>query len=210
MTDKKFEITGKCNLNCEACYNKKMLEKLQDIPVENLLKNIKRTDVIYIGGGEPMLYPQIQELSEKLFNISQEIVISTNGIIYKPILKEIQIQASLWTLNPELYNTLLGGTKKQFKSSMKNINQYINNGNPVLLNMPVYSKNINEIESISDYAKSMGVKLRISPIFPSNGFSCTKDLEKKIEDEVFKLKLKGREIIYSKHKIPVQRYFLID
>ena len=92
MNYKKFEITQKCNLKCEVCYNKNLMKRLKEISVENILKNVSPNDVVFIGGGEPMLHPNIKEISNKLINFPTEVVISTNGLIYKEIPKQIQMQ----------------------------------------------------------------------------------------------------------------------
>jgi len=207
MTTKQFEITGKCNLHCETCFNWELMKQLKNIEVENVLKKVSEGDVVYIGGGEPMSHPKVQELVEKLVEIPSEAVITTNGTIYKKMPKQAQIQISVWTLNLGLYNKIQRRTEKQLDKLKENISKYLSDGNPVLINMPVYEQNFNEINSVSDYANSLNLPLRINPIFSANGFSVDSDLEKKIENSVFKLKLQGRNIIYSKNKMPVERFY---
>ena len=208
MRTKKFEITGKCNLSCEACYNKNMLKSLRDIDIKDILERISEGNTVYIGGGEPMIHPKIQEITQRLVEIPTEVVISTNGIIYKKMPLETQIQISVWTLNQRLYKEILNGTERQFLESDENTGRYISDGNSVFLNMPVYKKNFMEIDDISDYADSLSIPLRINLIFPVNGFSVDSNLERKIENSVLKLKLSGRNIIYSgKKKQIVERFY---
>jgi len=208
MAYKQFEITGKCNLNCETCFNQDLIKHLKDIEIENVLKKVSKGDVVYIGGGEPMIYLRIEELAKRLVEVPAEVVISTNGTIYRRMPKQAQIQVSVWTLNPELYKKILRGTERQLMEVKENILKYISDENPVLLNMPVYERNFREIISVSDYAYLLKTPLRINPIFPANGFLNSSDLEKRIEDSVFQLKLSGRNIIYSKTKQPVERFYL--
>lgn len=184
------------------------MESFKDVPVESILSQVSQDDVVYLGGGEPMLHLQIERLVEKLIEIPSRVVVSTNGIIYRKMPQETQLQISVWTLNPELYKEITKGSEKQLEKVRGNIRRYVSDGNPVILNMPVYEKNISEINSVSDHAHLLSVPLRINSIFPANGFSNSPDLERRIEDCVFDLKLKGREIIYSRIKPQVQRYFL--
>ncbi|MEM4325925.1 MAG: radical SAM protein [Candidatus Pacearchaeota archaeon] len=207
MAYKQFEITGKCNLGCEVCYNKELMKYFKNIEVGAVLQNVSRGDVVYLGGGEPMLHKNIEEIVQGIIDIGAEVVISTNGTIYKKIPKEAQIQVSLWTLEPNLYKKILNGTGRQLENVLNNVKRYISDGNTLFINMPVYEANLSEIKSVSDYADSLGVPLRINPIFPANGFSNSPDLEKKIENSVLALRLKGRNIIYHRNKQPVERFY---
>src|SRR3989338_3451684 len=125
MTTKQFEITGKCNLHCETCFNWELMKQLKNIEVENVLKKVSEGDVVYIGGGEPMSHPKVQELVEKLVEIPSEAVITTNGTIYKKMPKHAQIQISVWTLNLGLYNKIQRRTEKQLDKLKENISKYL-------------------------------------------------------------------------------------
>ena len=139
MACKQFEITGKCNLSCRACYNKDLMESLGDIEIKSVLKHVFAGDVVYLGGGEPMIHPGIQELVEKLVNIPTEVVIATNAILYKKMPQQAQIQISVWTLNPSLFNQILGGTGRQLRKVKKNIGLYSRKN-------IIYSKNKQPVE----------------------------------------------------------------
>ena len=139
MACKQFEITGKCNLSCRACYNKYLMESLGDIEIKSVLKHVSAGDIVYLGGGEPMIHPGIQKLVEKLVNIPTEVVIATNAILYKKMPQQAQIQISVWTLNPSLFNQILGGTGRQLRKVKKNIGLYSRKN-------IIYSKNKQPVE----------------------------------------------------------------
>ncbi|MEA3378363.1 MAG: radical SAM protein [Nanoarchaeota archaeon] len=207
MNVKKFVLTGKCNLKCEACFNKNFMKNLKDISLEEILFNVQPGDDVYLSGGEPMLYPLIADLSKKLLDVPVEVVISTNGIIYRKISKGVQMQVSLWTTDYHLYHKITKGTKKQLEKVKENIPKYLQDGHTIFINMPIYEKNLNEINKVSDYANQLNIPLRVNPIYPANGFKVDNVMLNQIEDSVFKLKLLGRDIIYSKTKQKVQRHF---
>ncbi|MFN3528205.1 MAG: radical SAM protein [Candidatus Altarchaeaceae archaeon] len=77
MKRKQIEITGRCNLRCEFCYNQEYLGKWLDIKQEEILKIAGEGNLIYIGGGEPLLYPNIENLIEELLKKDNKVVIST-------------------------------------------------------------------------------------------------------------------------------------
>jgi len=111
MTRKKFEITSECNLRCEACYNSGF--DFAQSQIEFILQKVNPGDKVYIGGGEPMMHPEISELSQRLIDVPTEVLISTNGTIYKQIPKEVGMQVSMWTLDPNNYQKITNGTPVQ-------------------------------------------------------------------------------------------------
>ena len=62
-------ITNDCNLNCEKCYYRSENDPLQQLSLEKIRslfaewKNFRLTSIA-IGGGEPLLHPDIQEIVE--------------------------------------------------------------------------------------------------------------------------------------------------
>ena len=207
MAYKQFEITGKCNLRCEPCYNAELMKSLVDSNLDAILSKVSPGDTVYIGGGEPMLHPEIQQLAQRLTTIPSEVVIATNGTLYKPMPREVQIQVSVWTLNPVLYTEILGGNEKLLTKTRQTIRQYLRDGNPLFLNLPVYEKNVGEIKEVSAYASSLNIPLRVNKIFPANGIANRPDLQRRIEDIIFQLKCQGRDIRYAREKMPVQRFY---
>jgi len=207
MTVKQFEITGNCNLRCEFCYNHSLIRKISEIEEDVVIGNVSKGDVVFIGGGEPMLYKRIESLAKRLVDVPTEVVIATNGTIYKDMPPEVQVQVSLVTLNPVLYEEITQGNRGNIEIVKRNIEKFLDNGNPVLVNMPVYYRNVGEIRPVSDYCDRIRVPLRISPIYPANGLSVSKELTERIEKTTLDLKLQGRDIIYSRTKQPVRRYY---
>jgi len=207
MRIKKFDLTGKCSLQCEPCFNQDFMKDLKEISIESVLSNTNPNDIVYLSGGEPMAYSKLEELTKELLKLPSEIVISTNGINYRKLPKEIQMQVSIWTLNEDLYSEITKGNKNNLEKIKKNIGKFISDSHPVFLNMPVYKKNSEEIQNVSDYADKIKVPLRINPIYPSNGFSVNETMLRKIEDDIFRLQLSGRKIIYSGSKQKIKKYF---
>ena len=78
-----IELTNRCNLNCEYCYNSSSPFQNTFIPkdkLECIIKMFKgKTKEIQLIGGEPLLYPDIDEIISAFtehFNVS----LTTNGV----------------------------------------------------------------------------------------------------------------------------------
>lgn len=205
MTRKKFEITSECNLGCEVCYNRE--SDFAQSQIELILQSVNPGDHVYIGGGEPMMHPRITELSQRLIDVPTNVLISTNGIIYRQIPKEVGMQVSMWTLDSANYQRITNGAPAQLESVQQNLESYIAEGHFTVVNMPVYDRNVEDIESLSDYTDSLEVLLRVNPISPANGFSTDAELIKRIERTILDLKLQGRQIDYSRQKNAVATFY---
>ncbi len=79
-----LSITKKCNLNCRDCYykGKENPELIKKIVQDVASSNIK---AVAIGGGEPMLHPEIEHITNFLAESGKIVSITTNGTICKPL-----------------------------------------------------------------------------------------------------------------------------
>lgn len=77
-------FTTECNLNCEFCHNKHLLQpdSGKEITKEKLLAQIKNNSLvnsISITGGEPSLHPEIINLCKEIAKMNKYVSIDTNG-----------------------------------------------------------------------------------------------------------------------------------
>jgi hypothetical protein len=78
-----LEITRRCDLNCSYCYqtsdpsSDKTVNQVKN-ELEAILK-IRKTDTVFISGGEPLLHPELENIVSmvKAFNVKP--VLMTNG-----------------------------------------------------------------------------------------------------------------------------------
>ncbi|MFC1494173.1 radical SAM protein [Thermodesulfobacteriota bacterium] len=78
-----LEITRRCDLNCGYCYQSNDLSS--DKPISQIEKELKailhlrKTDSIFISGGEPLLHPDLEQIVKMVNSHSVKPVILTNG-----------------------------------------------------------------------------------------------------------------------------------
>lgn len=86
-------FTGKCNFDCEYCYNKKLFNiKNMDLKKDILPKLLSRKDfidTIVLSGGECTIEDDFDEIVDELYNNGFKIVVHTNGTMYDKISKNI-------------------------------------------------------------------------------------------------------------------------
>ena len=87
-----LEPLFKCNLACAGCgkiqYPAHILKKR--LTVEQCLRAVEEcgAPIVSIPGGEPLLYPEVEELVEELVKLKKYVYLCTNAILLKKKLEE--------------------------------------------------------------------------------------------------------------------------
>lgn len=99
-----IELTSQCNFRCRTCYNRSGLATPSFLPwklLKDLLDTIDTDTAIHCAGGEPLLYPHLEELLSYI-EVHPRISFSfiTNGSIpkilpYYKCLSNLKLQVSL-------------------------------------------------------------------------------------------------------------------
>ena len=85
-----FELTPRCNFRCPMCYVRLTSEETArrggELPVEEWLRLAEEakeagTTWLCITGGEPLLYPDFEELYRELAEMGFFITLQTNGYL---------------------------------------------------------------------------------------------------------------------------------
>jgi len=72
-----LQVTGRCNANCKTCYVQQNDEDFDITKLDELPDALEYA----IGGGEPLLYPHLKELIQKLKCKGKYVAVTTNGTI---------------------------------------------------------------------------------------------------------------------------------
>lgn len=160
-----------CNLKCKWCDEKFSLKPGTgyEISISDLLKKINSYDCknVIITGGEPLIYPDIVELTNELKKRDYHITIETNATIKR------KIKCDLISMSPKLSHSVpnnIGDARKYDKIRMNidAIKYYIKNHNYQIKFVIMYKKDLDEVEKvllqIGDYNRS---KILIMPLASS-------------------------------------------
>ncbi len=97
-------ITNECNLNCKKCHYRSSDDPKYQLSLEQLVplfhewKKYGLTSIA-IGGGEPLLHPQILKIVEQAKQMDFFIAVTTNGTIVKQV-KPHRVHISYDKLHP--------------------------------------------------------------------------------------------------------------
>lgn len=178
----RLSVTDRCNLRCQYCMPEEGIEKLshQDLlsleelktMVEELAKlGIKK---VRITGGEPLVRNGISALIRDIKSVEgiQEIAMTTNGILLKPMLKSLKeagldrVNISLDTLKPDKYAQMTRGGDLQ--AVFEAIEEAKSLGmSPIKINV-VLMKDFNddEIEDFVNLTRLEPIEVRFIELMP--------------------------------------------
>lgn len=176
-----MDITDKCNLRCNFCYNKDILNHgdfltpnaikdwYEKIDRRNKVNEAEKIYTAHIGGGEPLLHPCLEEILDFFYKMPmvKKIILSTNGTIWDKNLtywlrlcqnkNKITIQVSLPAIKN--YEGITGhNAANQVLSNIKKYRRICD----VQLNMPIYSQNLEDLQSILDFVYQVKLPIRVN------------------------------------------------
>jgi len=163
-------LTTRCNLNCPHCYVAKGSNAVSELPFSTVLGLIDALSEnggtsITLSGGEPLLYPRIQEVIDYARQ-RLSVRLLTNGVLldreWAQFLADgdVSVQISVDGSRPEVHDAIRG--KGTFTKSMQALAylQEAGLGDRVNLSTTVMSKNIDDLPNIISLAE----KHHVSPV----------------------------------------------
>lgn len=123
-----------CNLTCTGCGRiREYSTSLKDMmSLEDSLGSAKECDapMVSICGGEPLIYPKIEELVDGLLNQGRIVYICTNGMFMRKKMKDYLASTYSPALEPKLKELL--EAKLVTEKDLENIRKRKSDGRPVI------------------------------------------------------------------------------
>lgn len=185
--------TLRCSLSCEMCYMKNHYSNTLDIPFKyacDTLLDLKSsgTERVTFLGGEPTLYPHINELVFYAKKIQLPFIrLQTNGQFStsffdskSEILKYIDALSFSIDGHTEQLNNI-SRTGCNFDLLVQNIKKSVKSGIYTSVNITVTAYNIDYLMDIINYVSNMGVEIiYVNIVFSGGGAKGHEDLFKNL------------------------------
>ena len=178
-----FELSPVCNFACKMCYVRKTMHQIAQegkslIPWErwlDLARECREAGTLYLllTGGEPFLYPGFRELYTQLHQMGFLIYINSNGTMIDAETVQWLKQNAPCRVNITLYGTSretyqrICGHADGYDRAMDAIRMLKEAGIPVVINASMIPENADDLESIIQTGKSLGINTRVATyMFP--------------------------------------------
>ena len=194
-----------CQLNCKFCYFSTKRNNYKNFISINkwlkLIDELKNNSVIYLSilGGEPTLYPHIDEILQYVDKIKFKTTITTNGLDIKKstfdiICKSEYITPTISIQSLDEYNLKYMGVSSA--KIIKTIKEFIKNDKIPRLNSVIYKQSEKEIYEMIDFCADLGIEEYALNIYMPLGndlksnhdFNYYKELDYKVQEYISKKK----------------------
>lgn len=170
-----IEITNSCNMRCKHCMNWSVENSNEGFEKEKILKLIEElhennTEEIYISGGEPLLYPYIDDVILYANSLGIKVTLATNALEISNHLETIKKGVQLVSISldgiGETHDKFRGVTGA-FDNCVKMFKLLKENNVKTRISAMIWKENIKELEEMIFLAKSCGVsKVNLAFLIP--------------------------------------------
>ncbi len=168
------EITNRCNLACQHCFNFSGEKSVQELSLANLVDlfdqlQAMRITSIRISGGEPVLHPDFSAIVKAAVRRGLQVSINTNGL-YAPDVRQqiadLEIAFFLVSLDGlQIANDRVRG-KGVFDRIIKTVRWLRSLNRTVMLGVHLNRSNIADIEGLVALATGLRVDIKFAPLRP--------------------------------------------
>lgn len=178
-----IDITNRCNTNCIACWTYSPLLQKENKPPKSWFKEEIEIDAFeamiedlaqmgverirFTGGGEPLLYREIERAIRAVKKHNIILAITTNGIIlhkYIDLLKECRVEEialSLWSASDQSYKAVHPKAKEgefyRILESVRELRSGVFSPTVHILNV-INQLNYHEISKMGDLGRNLGAE----------------------------------------------------
>ncbi|MEK6905488.1 MAG: radical SAM protein [Nanoarchaeota archaeon] len=162
-----------CNLACEFCYSWDLEGQLSLSDIQRIVNENPQHDIIELGGGEPLLHPEISDIILYLtLERRKNVHVATNGTFIPESLYALpeqarnraHMQVSLHASNEQLYEKITGKAHlfPRVAVNIPSFKDYFQTS----VNTVAYQKNFRDIPDIVGLVKQYQVPHRINLALP--------------------------------------------
>lgn len=172
-----FPIVSSCPFSCIYCGQggentispvlTLSLETLMDITVHLKRAGVKK---VRLTGGEPLCHPQIGDIIRFLSESGFYVLVNTNGMLVEDKIESlmrtasnIHFAVSLDTLDADKFDKI-SRTSGNFEKVMRGIEILKDLGYLMRINMVVGSFNLNEVEDMIEFCRTIGCDLKLQEV----------------------------------------------
>ena len=170
------DITDNCQLDCKHCLNKElnMHNQLDYTTMKSIVEECDKHGVFFVklGGGEPLLHPNIFEIIKDFSDANIAVSLSTNSYLINDAVakyfKEYHVKVSVSIEGPKDINDYIRGTG-HYDVALNALKILKENDCNVILRVTLtrYMLDVDKMMEMINLANSYGVKLKVSYCRPS-------------------------------------------
>ncbi|MCZ6650921.1 MAG: radical SAM protein [Acidobacteria bacterium] len=170
-----FELTFRCNLKCEFCYNvdDPVSRELTTPQILDSLRKLKSLGVLYcaLTGGEPMVHPDFWEIAQGVKRHGMALRLYTNGCYiddraaerFAGDVRALEVEISIHGATAETHDRLTG-IRGSLDKALHGVRLLRRRGVKVILKTPITRTNENEVWDIQRLGRDLDAFVTFDPV----------------------------------------------
>ena len=170
-----IEITNSCNMKCKHCMNWSVENSSEGFDKEKILMLVEdlhenNTEEIYISGGEPLLYPYIDDVILYASSLGIKVTLATNALEISNHIEVIKKGVQLVSISLDGIGEThdkFRGVPGAFDNCVKMFKLLKQSKVKTRISAMIWKENVDELEEMISLAKSCGVsKVNLAFLIP--------------------------------------------
>lgn len=201
-----FNITDKCNLRCQHCFATAFKQtdrpKMQIADYKRVMKEANKLGAVNFSfqGGEPLLFPQLEELIKAAAPYKNVISVTTNGTLLTPErakrLRKLGVDIFTISLDSMIADEhdSFRNKKGTYEKTLEGIESALKNGCNVTIGTVLSHQNIKSegIEKLFEWSSKKHLTLCLSLAVPIGEWAGNSDVLLTEDDMAYLKTLKGK------------------
>lgn len=173
LKDLHIRITSQCNMNCPHCYAADWFKDETKLTFDEVKSVISQAielgcQKVTFTGGEPLVYPFIDQSIEFCLDNNLRVELETNGLTVNKLIEKLDEQISKVEFAISYDGTEMRG-KNTAPKVRENIKKLVELGCNVKIQTVVTKLNLKDLDHIFEFSKSLGIKNRVFLAHSPNG-----------------------------------------
>ena len=203
-----LEITRRCDLNCDYCYQTNDLSSDKEIvEVERELQvilRLRKCDTVFISGGEPLIHPKLEKIVEMVSSYKVKPVLVTNGhILTEEKVRKLKLVGLFGFIihvdKGQSRPGWIGSTEKELNQLRQHYTDIIHNEKGLIcgFNTTILPESLHEVPDIAQWTVRNIHKVCTNTFIP---------VRVPREDDPWDLYVDGKKIDYRDTAFPKKKY----
>ena len=167
-------LLGRCNLTCRHCYMEGAPTREERLSADLVVRAISECPrlgigAFYLTGGEPLLYPELEEVLAAASRTRVQVTVCTNGTLltqrHTAWLSEAHARVNISLDGDPAFHDSFRRSAGAFRATEKGIRTVVEAGIPLTVISSISQVNLDSLEFLADWAARAGAdQFRVQPL----------------------------------------------
>lgn len=169
-----LHLLGRCNLTCLHCYMDGAPPRKERLPLDLVIQAVsdcRLLDIgaLYLTGGEPILYPGLEEILTIAAYKKLQVTVCTNATLlterFATLFHDNHVKVNISVDGDEAFHDYFRNCAGAFRATERGIRRVVEAEVPLTIVTTISRQNVHALTSLAEWSASVGaVQFRVQPL----------------------------------------------